>query len=411
MSKIHFNTVAGIEFKLKWQSQLWQNNLVSHLDCYFGQKVNFWRDFMPKNLQDALMGKTVGDEVEVSLPHDDIIPPYATSNIFTLQNTQFNRNFVRGRQIEPRFGRFYPNNFLQHLSGAVKDKVTPFRCIEFDNTTLQADFNHPLAQQQALKLAAKVHDILGDQAERGGSCNDWAEVVTSQGVGFQTRCQNRATNFLADDPFGRLDSTDDTEFYSKPRIVTHIDAKAIEIITDFYGQFLKPGMKVLDLMSGWKSHIPENLDLASVTGLGLNQEELENNKQLTAHVIHDLKKMPRLPFKNRTFNAVICTASVEYLTHPIEVFAEAARVLKSGGYFLVTFSNRWFPPKVVNIWTDIHEFERMALVMGYLLKSAQFNCLGTYSVRNFPRPADDKHILESSLSDPVFAVYGQKTKR
>lgn len=402
MNKIHSNAVANIEFTLKWQSQF-----ASHLDCYFGQKVNFWSDFMPPNLNDALMEKTVGDEVEVSLSHEDIIPPYTTSNIFTLQNTQFNRNLLRGKRIDPRLGRFYPKKFLQHLSGAVKDKITPFRCIGLDETTLQVDFNHPLAQPE-LKLAAKVHAIREPSEEKGGRCNEWVDTVTSQGVGFQIRSQNQPTDFFADDPFGTMDWTDDTEFYSKSRLVTHIDAKAIEIITDFYGLFLKSGMKVLDLMSSWKSHIPETLELASVTGLGLNQEELENNQQLTAHVIHDLNKTPQLPYMDGEFDAVICTVSVEYLTQPFEVFAEVARVLKPGGYFMVTFSNRWFPPKVINIWADLHEFERVGLVMEYFFKSGKYSNLATYSVRNFPRPADDKHIFATPQSDPVFAVYGQK---
>ncbi len=403
MDKIHSSALAAIEFQLRWQSQL-----ASHVDGYFGPKINFWRDFMPQALQEALMDKSVGDEVEVSLPNDDIILPYTTNNIFTLQRDQFNRNCLRGRQIDPHLGRYYPQKFLQNLKGAVQEKITPFRCINIDETSLQADFNHPLAQQQQLKLAAKIHEVGNLHEERGGRCNDWTEIVTSQGVGFQTRYQNTPTDFFSEEPFGRLDWTDDTEFYRKPRLVTHIDAKAIEIITEFYGQLLKPGMKVLDLMTSWKSHIPNSQELASVTGLGLNQEELENNQQLTARLIHDLNKTPRMPFDEGEFDAVICTVSVEYLTQPFEVFEEVARILHKEGYFIVTFSNRWFPPKVINIWPDIHEFERMGLVMEYFLKSGQYHNLSTYSMRNFPRPADDKYIHESISSDPVFAVYGQK---
>ncbi len=34
---------------------------------------------------------------------------------------------------------------------------------------------------------------------------------------------------------------------------------------------------------------------------------------------------------------------------PLEVFAEIVRVLKPGGVLAVTFSNRWFPPKVIKL--------------------------------------------------------------
>ena len=51
------------------------------------------------------------------------------------------------------------------------------------------------------------------------------------------------------------------------------------------------------------------------------------------------------------------TVSVQYLTHPLEIFAEVGRVLKSGAPFIVTFSNRMFPTKAVAIW---HNCERAA---------------------------------------------------
>jgi len=51
------------------------------------------------------------------------------------------------------------------------------------------------------------------------------------------------------------------------------------------------------------------------------------------------------------------TVSVEYLTRPFDVFAEAARVLKPGGVCAATFSNRGFPPKVIWVWPVLHEFE------------------------------------------------------
>jgi len=402
MDKIHSNAIASLEFKLSWQSQF-----ASHVDCYFAEKVNFWRDFLHQALQDALMDKTVGDEVEVPLSDDDIILPHSSHNIFTLQRSQFNRNFLHGRMLDPRLGRFYPKKFLQNVSGGVKEKLTPFRCIRLDETTLQVDFNHPLAQY-ALKLAAKVHEVQGSHEDRCGKCHDWAEIMTSNGIGFQSHVENVPTDFFSDDPFGRMDFRSNSAFYSTPRLVTHLDAKAIEVITGFYSQFIKPSMKVLDLMSSWKSHLPENLELADVIGLGLNQEELENNNQLTGYRLHDLNKTPCMPFDDKAFDAVICTVSVEYLTQPFEVFEEVSRILKVGGYFIVTFSNRWFPPKVITIWPDLHEFERLGLVMEYFFKSGQYSNLSTYSMRNLLRPADDKYIHESRYADPVFAVCGQK---
>lgn len=78
---------------------------------------------------------------------------------------------------------------------------------------------------------------------------------------------------------------------------------------------------------------------------------------------------------------VICSVSVEYLVRPLEVFAEVGRVLKPGGRFIITFSDRWFPSKVIQLWTELHPFERMALVLEYFRRSGQFSDLATESRR------------------------------
>jgi SAM-dependent methyltransferase len=99
---------------------------------------------------------------------------------------------------------------------------------------------------------------------------------------------------------------------------------------------------------------------------------------------------------------------VEYLVRPFELFEEVARVLKPGGPFIVTFSNRWFPPKVIRAWTELHEFERMGMVLEYFLKSGQYRDLETYSVQGLPRPENDKYFGQMLYADPVYAVWGRK---
>jgi SAM-dependent methyltransferase len=100
--------------------------------------------------------------------------------------------------------------------------------------------------------------------------------------------------------------------------------------------------------------------------------------------------------------------SVEYLIKPQEVFAEVRRVLRPGGRFVVTFSNRWFPPKVIKVWQDVHEFERVGLVMEYFLRDGGFINLQTWSMRGLPRPLDDKYAGRMAQSDPIYAVWGEK---
>ena len=85
-----------------------------------------------------------------------------------------------------------------------------------------------------------------------------------------------------------------------------------------------------------------------------------------------------------------------------------SRVLKPGGHLVVTFSNRWFPTKAIRLWTELHEFERMGLVLEYFMQTRAFEDLHTYSMRGLPRPHDDKYFPEFVYSDPLYAVWGRK---
>ena len=139
----------------------------------------------------------------------------------------------------------------------------------------------------------------------------------------------------------------------------HIDDAAIGVVSRLYGKLIRPGADVLDLIGSWASHLPASLPLNSLAVLGINGKELNANSRATERVVHDLNRDPSLPFEEGRFDAVVCTVSVEYLTRPFDVFADAARVLKPGGVFATTFSNRWFPPKAIRVWPVLHEFERM----------------------------------------------------
>ena len=123
-------------------------------------------------------------------------------------------------------------------------------------------------------------------------------------------------------------------------------------------------------MASHDSHLPGRLGL-DLCGLGLNDAELAANPQLSERVAQDLNACPLLPWPDASFDAVICTASIEYLTHPAEVLAEARRVLKPGGLLALSFSDRWFPTKAIAVWSRLHEFERLGLVL-HLLREAGF---------------------------------------
>ena len=310
--------------------------------------------------------------------------------------------------IEPVLGRFYPQGFAWEAFNCYKGDFTPFRITAKTEGKLTGDPNHPLARYP-LTLEARYVEALPSIEEHGGSCNDIAEMITQKGPGFQVPYPGTANDFYSTYPFTRMDDHTDSIFYTSPRMVNHLDKTAIGEVGKIYGRLLQPGMTVLDLMSSWVSHIPAGLSNLHVTGLGMNQAELDANPCLQERVVQDLNENPQLPFTDSSFNAVICTVSVEYLTQPLEVMQELARITRSGGMVIMTFSDRWFPSKAIDLWHEMHPFERQGLVLDYFLKTGKFTGFTTESIRGLPRPEDDLHIRETIVSDPVFAVWGTVT--
>ena len=85
----------------------------------------------------------------------------------------------------------------------------------------------------------------------------------------------------------------------------------------------------------------------------MNAQELDANRAATAQLVQDLNQSKTLPFDDASLDAVVCTASVEYLIQPCDIFSEVLRVLRPGGVFVATFSNRWFPTKAIQVWGEL----------------------------------------------------------
>ncbi len=194
--------------------------------------------------------------------------------------------------------------------------------------------------------------------------------------------------------FDRVDPSTDTEFYLPPRLVTHIDDRAIAAVGTLYDELGIEG-DVLDLMSSWVSHFlrpPRRL-----VGLGMNATELAANPALAAHVVHDLNTDPSLPFDDATFDDATCCVSVDYLIHPIAVFREVARVLRPGGRLVITFSNRCFPTKAIRGWLDTTDEGHIQIVRAYFTQSQRF------------LPATAQLRTPANLRDPLYAVWSTRS--
>lgn len=200
---------------------------------------------------------------------------------------------------------------------------------------------------------------------------------------------------LPDRAFTKADPTPDLAFYAQPRLVHHIDEGAVTAVTDRYRTVLPPGGVILDLMSSWVSHLPDDVGYSAVIGQGMNAQELAANPRLDRWFVQDLNNEPTLPLETGTVDAAIQCAGVQYLQRPAEVFADLHRVLRPGSPAIVTFSNRCFPTKAVAIWQALPPREQLRLVALYLTR-AGFGAVEAETLR----PGRD--------SDPLWVVQARR---
>jgi SAM-dependent methyltransferase len=194
-----------------------------------------------------------------------------------------------------------------------------------------------------------------------------------------------------------MDAGGDDRFYEPPRLVTHIDATAIAAVGRLYERLGIDGAAgqmtdVLDLMSSWISHFV--VAPPALTVLGMNEAELARNAAATTCVVHDLNADPVLPFEDASFDAAVCCVSVDYLVRPLEVFDEVARVLRPGGTFACTFSNRCFPTKAIQGWLASDDDGRCRIVTEYFRRTPGFGA-----------PQVARCLPPEHPGDPLFAVW------
>ena len=209
-----------------------------------------------------------------------------------------------------------------------------------------------------------------------------------------------ATPVLSDSERRKLDESDDRLFYAEPRFVHHLDAAFRARLTRLYRERIPAGAVVLDLMSSWVSHLPEDVAYGEVIGHGLNGQELQANPRLDRHWVQNLNSDQHLPLEDASLDAALIVAGWQYLQQPEAVACELLRCLRPGGLLVVAFSNRLFPTKAPRIWSEASDADRLATVARVLL------------AQGWPRPELVAEATRASgplgwiggHGDPFFAV-------
>lgn len=149
------------------------------------------------------------------------------------------------------------------------------------------------------------------------------KIVSTLNENYQTNPQSSVGKIkrlvLTQEGRTKLNTYSDRDFYAYPRLVTHVDDGFISTLTNLYRERLRPDTEILDLMSSWISHLPSDVKYKRVVGHGLNAQELAKNPRLDYFFIKDLNKDQQLELESCSFDAVVCTVSVQYLQQPEKV--------------------------------------------------------------------------------------------
>ena len=207
----------------------------------------------------------------------------------------------------------------------------------------------------------------------------------------------------------KLDDTNDLNFYDYPRLVTHVDEGFIDRLTNLYREQLQPNTRILDLMSSWVSHLPDDVKYSHVEGHGMNAEELAKNPRLDHFFVQDLNQNPKLPLENADFDGVLIAVSIQYLQYPEAVLSEVYRILKPNGVVMISFSNRMFYQKAIAAWRDGTDSDRVNLVRQYFQSVDGFSQPET--VVHQPPVPGFLQMLGLAGGDPFYAVIARKLTR
>jgi SAM-dependent methyltransferase len=151
-----------------------------------------------------------------------------------------------------------------------------------------------------------------------------------------------------------------------------------------YAFYLKDGMSVLEFGAAEESYLPENLKLSRHVGVGLNGKLMDENPSLTKKLIvnlnnviedkdvdsDELRKLSAEPF-----DAIIMSNTIDFLTHPREVFKSAWYLLKPGGIMIVAFSSKKayadkFQRVQTRMWRDYNDDQHMWVAGSFFQFSA-----------------------------------------
>jgi len=109
--------------------------------------------------------------------------------------------------------------------------------------------------------------------------------------------------------------------FAREAPAARIDGAAIAAVTDLYREMLPPGGAILDVMSGWISHLPPEAPFRRVVGVGVDRRALAENPFLDEWRVQDLNRTPVCLSPTENSTARRCAARFSTSPGPARSFA------------------------------------------------------------------------------------------
>lgn len=195
-------------------------------------------------------------------------------------------------------------------------------------------------------------------------------------------------------------------------VKTVISPEAIEVLQNHFSFYLKNGDAILELGAAENSYLPSTLQPSRHVGISLSPDLMSQNPSLTDRLTIDLNDViPEIGIADSqmsslgegTFDAVIVTNTVDFLTRPREVFRSVFRLLKPGGVCMVAFVNKdaytgTFGPAQTKMWEQFNDDQHIWCTGSFFQFSAEDGWVGLKGFDISPAAAKEKKGLLDQLN-------------
>mmetsp|Transcript_2306 Transcript_2306/g.2985 ORF Transcript_2306/g.2985 Transcript_2306/m.2985 type:complete len:468 (-) Transcript_2306:156-1559(-) len=181
-------------------------------------------------------------------------------------------------------------------------------------------------------------------------------------------------------------------------------------------------MSILEFGAAESSYLPPNITPARHVGISLSPSLMSLNPSLTETYVVDLNDVEDeiginsddvRQLGENSFDVIISTNTVEFLTSPREVFRSAFRLLKPGGMMFVSFLNKdaykdQFGTAQTNLWEQFNDDQHIWVTGSFFRFSADEGWAGLKAFDISPEGAksqDDGPLSFMSNGNKVMNMY------